>query len=134
MSAHSLPPAFLTEVQSPASRPKSQAQPQFQVAGGNPEESKLIVVAPSQWPRISSGWACKPILDNERRKSLQGGFSGKVSLLPKRQYGKRCSSLLALKMITSGCDVWTFGSHSRAMRRAHVEPSLQLKVAEKRDW
>jgi len=44
--------------------------------------------------------------------------------------GRDAPLLLALKMIMSGCDGWSCGSHFGAMRRAHVEPSLQLKVGE----
>lgn len=90
--------------------------------------------APSQWPRIGSGWACKPILANEMEEEVSAGrLWGKGFLASKETIWQeeRCPSLLALKMITSGCDAWTCGSHSGAMRRAHVEPSLQLKVADK---
>ena len=64
----------------------------------------------------------------------------KVSLFPKRHHGKRCPpptaphQLPVLKINMSNCDSWTCGSHSGAMRRAHVgaKPSAEGNRAERK--
>ena len=84
---------------------------------------------------IGSEWACELILTNELEEEVSGEMHlEKDFLASKGTIWERCPPLLALKVIVSGCDAQTCGGHFGAMRRAQVEPSLQLRAAEQGDW
>lgn len=106
MSAHSSPPAFLIEVQfcSHIRQPPNQNLSlsfSFRWQG----ESWGIQVNHGGSITLANDWFRMGMWTNFGQRdggSLQGGSGGKVSLLPKRQSGKRRPLLLALKIIMSG--------------------------------